>query len=449
MAETYSFGRISDGQVLEFANDIYAATDDGRLQIWVGSLQIIDVRKTDETSEDLPAELFETYGPSSFFISRFRWERPGDSVDYRRGQQWGFNQAQNGEGWIRSHSPFVDSFQIEAATLDSLNNLLPILQQRVQMAPPINSGQASGDLLAQSAAILNQMTAAVSGLVKHTSERQLDLDATRQQIENNAEAALATQRKELEEKAEAIREGLSEKEAKLAEREAELDDRENTHVRREFANGMASAAQDLLGQTLLAKSAKTFAIPLIISATLSIGLASFIAVEIEQITTLGRGVSEIATDAMKGDTQKTALISNINSQILFAQIRVGLQTLGLAALGWWSLRFASARYQSVNNWERDLHRFRLDTARAGFLVEGDLEARKVNSQGLPEVMLQSFSRGLFMSADTGHADTGEGMGATLNALLGQATEVRIGPNGAEVLVNGKGIKRAKQDATVS
>ena len=175
-------------------------------------------------------------------------------------------------------------------------------------------------------------------------------------------------------------------------------------------------------------------------------LILLIVIEVRYLVDFNNNIAAIVRDGILSSESKTALIGNINTQILYTQVRIGLQGLGVAALVWYALRLASARYKLVSTWERDLHRFRLDTERAGFLVEGDLEARKVNDRGLPEVLLESFSRGLFTGSEQGSATSGDDrLGGTLNALLAQATKVRLGPDGVNVEVEGRGMRRALRD----
>ncbi len=167
--------------------------------------------------------------------------------------------------------------------------------------------------------------------------------------------------------------------------------------------------------------------------------------EIGYITGFNKSIAEIIKDIGLSAIQKETLIANVNNQILYGQIRTAFQVLGIGALVWFGLRLASARYSLVSGWERELHKFRLDTERAGFLVEGDLEARKVNNEGLPGVLLESFSRNLFVGPDShGHSSGEDHVGGALNALLGQAAKVRLGPDGVHVEVEGRGIKRAKK-----
>lgn len=365
------------------------------------------------------------------------------SVTYYRQKVWGQNIHQQ-QTWIEPSSPFIDSVEVKAKEVNA-PSLLAIVSKHVVMAPPIVGGPEAGTAMDQSQAILNRVSAAVATLVEHTAERQKELDRTRLTISRDAEKVVKANKAEAEAEVRQIEEAFADKEKALADREAELDDRANTHVRREFAKQMASLSDTQLQANLLTKSTKSFWVPLAICVGPIIILAIIVFRELSFIQLFSNNIGQIATDGKLNADQKNILIGNVNYQILYAQIRIVLQSLGIAALVWFALRLASSRYSLVSGWERDLHRFRLDTERAGFLVEGDLEARKVNQEGLPDVLLESFSRNLFSSSDSGHGPTSsEGLGGALNALLGQAAKVRVGPDGVNVEVEGRGIRKARK-----
>jgi hypothetical protein len=152
----------------------------------------------------------------------------------------------------------------------------------------------------------------------------------------------------------------------------------------------------------------------------------------------------INDDFLKAN-KKPDLIAGFNQSIIYGQIRVALQTIGVGLLVWFGLKLATNRYKQVSRWENELHRFRLDTERASFLIEGDLEARKVNDVGLPEVMLDRFSRGLFASGVSDAVSDGDEVGVTLGHLLSRAANVKLGTHGVSVEIDKPGIKKARRD----
>lgn len=444
-----TFGRISDRKIIELAEGLFSAFTSGTVQIHVGDRIAISMTKTDGQTTD-PNESEESYrkllGASTFLITQMTWLTSGKTyrVTYFRSKVWGLN-PQGGEVWVPSSNPYVDGLEFHGSE-EHLDSVLRIIKQHISMAPPVIAGVDGEAALAQTNAMLSRLGDAIATLVEHTSDRQKDLDKTRASLSKEAEKEIRERKIELNHEIDTIKKELESRQEKLSERELELDDRENTHVRREFAKEMAKLSDTRLSSNLLSRSMISFLIPIAIASIPSILLAILISYEIRYINAFSENINAITRDGVLGTENKTFLISNINAQILYAQIRIGLQALGIAALVWFTLRLASSRYRLVSGWERDLHRFRLDTERAGFLVEGDLEARKVNDQGLPEVLLESFSRGLFAGGDSAQTDSHEErLGGTLNAILAQAAKVRFGPDGVNVEVEGRGLRRAQRD----
>jgi len=444
MTARYSFGRMSDAAIMDLIDDLLAAYKSGSATIQLADVTF-SITKSEEAGLDQEKRIqFQSLiMEDGYLIVTASWKINGSNVAYHRGRVWGLNSAQQ-ETWLPSPNPYVDSLQLNVTEATAVH-VLPVVMRHVGMAPPIVAGGEAGVAMDQAQDILNRVSASIATLVEHTSERQKELDRTRASLAKDAQGAIRNAQAEFDGKVRTIQEDYQKKEAGLTEREKELDDRANTHVRREFAKQMASLSDTRLSANLLTQSQLSFWIPIALAAVPIIALALMIYVEITQISGLSSSISAVIQDAkMRADTKPT-ILANINSQILYAQIRIGIQSLGLAALIWFALRLASSRYALVSAWERELHKFRLDTERAGFLVEGDLEARKVNERGLPDVLLQSFSRNLFAGTDT-HADGDrENMGEALTALLGNAAKVRLGPDGISAEVDGRGLRRARKD----
>lgn len=187
---------------------------------------------------------------------------------------------------------------------------------------------------------------------------------------------------------------------------------------------MASIATDSLTHNLLQKSDGSFQqarLTAAIFAAVLIGVATWQSLSL---------------------TQQPATSDTVT---LFAEVRILLLGVGAAALIWYALRLSTSRFQQISRWENDLNRFRLDVERAGFLIEGDLEARRVNDVGLPDVMLQRFSQGLFSGTDHSPTTDPDEIGSTLGHLLSRAAAVKVGTNGVNVEIDRTGIKRARKD----
>lgn len=447
MSTKYSFGRISDANVLRLMDELLVFFNVASSSVSIGDITSFSSTKNKEDGliDGERSQYQDLLTDDSYLISSMTWQAGSSShsVSYYRQKVWGLNENHQ-HTWIDAPNPYVDSIEVNSSAQNAAVLLLTV-RKHVDMAPPIAAGPEAGSAMDQSQAILNRVSSAVATLVEHTAERQKELDETRYSLGKEAEKAAKANKLAAVAEVKRIEDNFAEKEKALVTREAELDDRANTHVRREFAKQMATLSDTQLSSNLLTKSKSSFWVPLAICMGAVLILGAIVFWELSYIQQFSESIGAIAKDQYLNAAQKTILIGNVNYQILYAQIRIAIQSLGLAALVWFALRMASSRYSLVSGWERDLHRFRLDTERAGFLVEGDLEARKVNQEGLPDVLLESFSRNLFTSSDGGHsASSSEGLGGTLNALLGQAAKVRVGPDGVNVEIEGKGIRKARK-----
>lgn len=447
MSTKYTFGRISDANVLRLMDDLLVLFNVGSSSVTVGDITSFSSTKSKDeglVSADR-SDYQDLLTDDSYLITTMTWQAnsTSHSVNYHRQKIWGMNVNQQFT-WIDSPNPYADSLEVNSSAQNAAVLLL-LVRKHVNMAPPIAASSEAGSAMDQSQAILNRVSSAIATLVEHTAERQKELDETRYSLGKEAEKAAKLNKAAAAAEVKKIEEDFADKEKALTERESELDDRANTHVRREFAKQMATLSDTQLSSNLLTKSKNSFWVPLAICMLAVAILGIIVFWELSYIQSFSANIGEIAKDSGLTPAQKTILIGNVNYQILYAQIRIAIQSIGLAALVWFALRMASSRYSLVSGWERDLHRFRLDTERAGFLVEGDLEARKVNQEGLPDVLLESFSRNLFTSSDGGHSpSSSEGLGGALNALLGQAAKVRVGPDGVNVEIEGKGIRKARK-----
>lgn len=446
MASYYSFGRIPDAEVIRLGQALCEAFPTSQVTINLGDHSAFALGPDTEVPEPYSSLL----NSDTFLVQNMAFNDQGTSsrLIYYRSKIRGLNH-QHVETWLPSPSSFVDGIELTGpSTQPEVNGptILKIVADRIGMAPPLTLVDGGQTALDQSAAILNGLSSAISTLVEHTAERQKNLDETRESLSEDAQETLKNLRAELEHEIDERNQKLDEREQYLEARAGKLDDRENVHVRREIQEKMAKLSDERLEKKLLSQSRTAFTFPVALASLAAAAVGWIMFREIGHIDALGGAISTLVRDETVAAAAKPDLISNINGQIIYAQIRIALQGIGLALLIWFALRMTSNRFKQVSQWERDLHKFRLDTERAGFLVEGDLEARKVNDNGLPDVLLESFSRGLFSTSDPGsaHDQKNEGVGDALNAMLAQAARVQVGPTGVSVEVDRRGLDRARR-----
>jgi hypothetical protein len=440
MPAAYRFGRASDASLIQLVADLIKAVGEAKAIISLGEIHFhLD------SSGSVPSTYDGVFTRDTYLIQSMtiQWEAIQANLYFQRAQ------TIQGNSWVANNG-FVDGIQLTGPSVTP-ETFFPAFARAisafVSLAPPAALGDGGAASLEHSATILTGLNNAIASLVDHTAARQAALDDERLKLAEESRADLQRQRDELTASMASRADTLKIQAATLTAREAELDDRANTHVRREIQREMAALTEGRLKAGLLRQSRVEYLTSLGLTI-LGIALVGFVIYrEIGYIEGISTSIAKLIPDPMIATAAKPGLIANLNAQVMYAQIRIGLQTLGLAALIWFGLRTASARYRQVSRWERELHKFRLDTERAGFLVEGDLEARKVNQVGLPDVLLQSFSRGLFSGSDQGDTAGGgnENVGDALTALLGQAAKVQVGNGGVSVEIDRKGVVKARKE----
>ncbi|WJS98223.1 hypothetical protein [Novosphingobium humi] len=321
-------------------------------------------------------------------------------------------------------APFIDKIvfggQFSALPDQVRFNILEDVIEFIRMAPPVALNEQGVSALDQTSAILNQITSAALALTKHSAEREKSLDAARDADRARVDVELAAEKARLHALHEEEGQKLDRLQEELEAKALKLDDRENTHVRRSIHKQMAELPNQFLDEGLLKKSYGEFLWISLISSATGIAILAFSFALNYKIVAESR--------------QYVVLIMEIT--------RVILAATGVGML-WYSISTMGRRSRQVEQWEQELIRFRLDVERASFLIEGDLEARKINQTGLPDVMLEAFSRGLFSNEKADHGS--DQVGNVLAHLFSNSAKFKVGSNGVEAELNGKGIKKAEKE----
>lgn len=434
----YQVQRLSDAALIRVSKSLKKIAPDtsANLNI-IGNNKIqIDEKTSDE--EDYVLNSGTYFIHSGTIVS----EIAGFSLEFRRGLVHG-PQNSGYSNWHVPDSPFVDGLRIEGPNGKYRDKILQIIAKNLELGPP--GGKLDRSSSESADAILNRLNESIASAVDHTIQRQRDLDQYRKELEIKNETILAEMKLEFDNMREKEVEKLEGKRIDLESKLRDIDDRSNTHVRRSLQTAMAQLSQDTLSKRLLKQSEISFIIPVAIALFVIVVLSALIAKEIGNVDNLARSISSTINDSTISDAKKPDLIAAINNSILFAQLRVALQAVGVGIITWFVLGMARQRYRQTSRWENDLHRFRLDTERASFLIEGELEARKQNGMVLPEVVLDRFSRGLFSNGVEDRSVESTDVGVTLAHLLNRPAKLRIGPNGIEAEVDKREIRQVIKD----
>jgi hypothetical protein len=405
MPTPYTFARASDKTIIDFFQAIHIKDRPDMPNVTINDYLHFPL----PAEGGLPPKFANIVGSSSHIV---------------RTVAYSISATQFSVEYIRSgESTFVDKIIYNLGDFleqAALENFFACLERYFNAAIPVSLTQGAQGALEQSQAILNRVSEAAASIAEQTAKRQSEIDRQLDTLRSENALSLEQSRSELQAGYDGKLATLDEREKLIAEREATLDDRQNTHVRREIHDKMAGLPAEIMEAGLLRHSHQSFFTMIMVAILVAGGLAALAVVTGMQLS--------------------RDLPAN---QLLFLEVTRVLLGLGAGAAFWFTIRQSANRYQQVARWEQQLNTFRLDVERASFLIEGDLEARKLGDSGLPEVMLQSFSRGLFTNDNSEPQD--DTVGSAIVHLLSRPASLKIGPAGAEATFDKAGLKQSGKE----
>lgn len=420
MPTRYNITRISDANIIRFFLDVVDPEESVRPQVTILENVNVSIPGVDEPK----SEIFGLFGSASYLIKEGHYNLPDPKnmrISFYRGRYWGLNSS-GAEAWI-TNNPFVDSIEIKGPNIANGPESIRVaaaINSCINLAPPSGLADDGASALQQSAAILNQISSAAAEIAATTAGRHKELDRIEDRLKSEYARNIEMERSKIAAELSTELDKLKDREALLIEREADIDDRENTHVRREVRDKLISMTDGILREGLLKKSEQSFYV--IVAVSLLVGFI-------------------LAVGALLSG--QYIVQSQENRALFFLEVTRILLGLGAGAAFWFAIRQSGLRYAQIYKWENELHRFRLDTERASLLLEGDLEARKVNDSGLPEIMLDRFSRGLF--ASDRENDSSDPVGNALMHLLNRPAALEVGTAGIKVEVDKSSLRKASKE----
>lgn len=443
MSAQYEIQRVSDGALLRLVKKIFALDSGASMTGTAGDGLPLKVT----SGKWFTKEFDRTFSNSTFFIAEMVIKAPSASFEltFKRSKVYRDNpNYANSWSWQSADKPFVDGVMFKGPSGEQEFAIFNAISATVPFSPPGELTKAS-DTADKVDVIVTRLTDAAATVLEHSAERQLELDAARVSLTEEAAGKINVETERLRKAHDEAMEALRVREKAFEEQAAAFEDRGNTHVRRKLQEAMAKLSTETLSGKLLAKSQQAFLIPAIFALLTILVVAGVVVDETSHLSAFSASLqATIASDTIAAN-QKPAIIESINQSIFYGQIRLALSTIGAGLLVWFTLRLATNRYRQVSRWEHELHKFRLDTERASFLIEGELEARRLDGNVLPEVVLDRFSRGLFSAGDGDAGRDGDEIGTTLGHLLSRAASLKIGTDGVSVEVDKSGIKKARKD----
>jgi len=211
---------------------------------------------------------------------------------------------------------------------------------------------------------------------------------------------------------------LTKKSSELDELRKKLDDRSNTHARREIRRDILDEIQKRTERFELTKSTRNLRWPI---AALNIIACLF----------LGGLAVWLAMSASGNDPLLVA------RQMLMAGGAVGFLVYLIRWYNRWFEQHAQAEFH--------LKQFQLDIERASWIVETTLEWNDAKGTTIPDKLLESLSRNLFIDKSQPPEQVTHPADQLASALLGTASSIKLKPGDSELTINPKNLKKASQN----
>lgn len=280
-----------------------------------------------------------------------------------------------------------------------------------------------------------KVEAALAGAVDQFSELQRTFHEKNEELRSsnaaeieNLKSEVAEERRLFSERMRNEREALETeiltKRQELDQAKKNLDDRSNTFVRRAIRLEIKDSIKESLSASLYSKNTAEKRRPVRIAYWIFISAAIlFTAFSSYQISIL------------------PSLAAATGAILIIKATVGGFATIGLALL---YLKWETTWINQQADFERILSATRTDIDRASWVVESLLEWNREAQAPMPNELLAALTRRLF-DWDAKLEESQSPADSLASAILGSASNLKIGPNGAELDISNKGLKRLQAD----
>ncbi|WP_026480249.1 hypothetical protein [Ahrensia sp. 13_GOM-1096m] len=269
-----------------------------------------------------------------------------------------------------------------------------------------------------------QMEAALAGSVDKFNELQSSFQTKNEELRESHQQTIETLRTEVEEKKKQFEAEVDQQRKELEKAKKALDDRSNTHARREIRQDIKADIDNALKKSLFSKSTVGQRTPVRMAFFVGIGFLMLLSA-VSIMPTIGVGS-----------------LSGTDLWLAYAKSTV----TGFAALAFLAfyIRWETSWTHIQGEYEKALATTRIDIDRASWVTETVLEWQKESPEkDIPVALLDSFTRRLFdwdARAEEGQSNADD----LASAILGSAARVKIGPDGAAVELDHKGVKKLQK-----
>lgn len=291
--------------------------------------------------------------------------------------------------------------------------------QKAFGAPPSSGPKPSSELSYASGFL--KIESALAGAVDRFADLQKSFQEKNQQLRDEHEKAILDLRVEIEGEKTALQYEIAQQRDELSAARKLIDDRSNTHARRAIRTELKESISDSLAQPSFAKNAETQRI--FVRKIYIFSVLALCALAAHSIY-----IFSIAVSLDSNAYWITGIKASISS----------ISAIGLILL---YLRWETQWLTQQANFERVLSSTKVDIDRASWVAESLLEwNRESPEKEIPSELLQSFTRRLF-DWDGKVEDHHSAQDSLASAILGSAAKLQIGPNGANIELDKKGIQK--------
>lgn len=291
-------------------------------------------------------------------------------------------------------SPYFDEIQISYTDQHNFAPLSP--EERVKVGATLikklrafepgraiqGSSEEQNQLQALHQSMLERLESTATTLVENLAEFGQQLQTQFQENEAERSKELQQHKDTLDDEHKAKIGAINEREKALEKRIEEIDNRDNTHVRRELRRNLLDEIQKRSEKFKLTEGTNELRWPVHAACIL--------------------GLLVIAYGAIFYANQFTDIISASAIETLptiVIAIKQVLLTLGAVGLGFFYIRWLNRWFHRHANAEFELKQFQLDIDRASWLVETALEWKASEGDAIPDTLLTSLTRNLFIGSE--------------------------------------------------
>ncbi len=245
------------------------------------------------------------------------------------------------------------------------------------------------------------------------------------------EGALAKRKESLEQEATKAAGLLADREAALEERRKTLDDRDNTHVRRKIRDEILADVKQRIqafGVSTATESKRKAVVLAVVLLTVLLVLGIYITwSELQSLNDIrGRALAALAANS------SAAGLPNDTIERVWLWSRLLVLGAALIATAVYYVKWQNSWAQQHAQLEFALQQFHIDINRANWAIESCLEWRKNTSSPIPNILLESITRGLFETSDSPKKSDVSPADELASALLGSASKLRLKAGDSEL-----------------